>query len=119
MGTARVEGQFADICGIGWTAFLRRRMAAECIAEGLSEFDLSVTTSQNRRLTQKISDIVYREPPRYAGIRYVSRYGDGVENWALFEPFTQISGLNSCSISENDLDLQNALKVHNLRLESR
>jgi hypothetical protein len=35
-------------------------------------------------LTQNVSQFVYRQG--FNGIRYLSKYGHDIENWALFEP---------------------------------
>jgi hypothetical protein len=86
LGTAAVEGNYADIFAAEWIALLRHRLAGECLRLGLSDLDASVLQSHAlRRLTQFASLEVRQRG--YAGIYYRSRYGYDSENWALFEPF--------------------------------
>jgi hypothetical protein len=37
MGTARLEGNYADICGSEWLAYLRPKLAPHCVDLGLKE----------------------------------------------------------------------------------
>lgn len=85
IGTARAERICADICGGEWLTYLRRRLAPDCVRLGIKEFDASLMQSPSRLITQLASRIVYELG--YAGIYYRSRYGNNLENWALFEPF--------------------------------
>lgn len=114
MGSAHAAGDFADICSTEWTARLRGAMAAECRRHGLREFDVSVTLGPNRRLTQRIFEIAYQAS--YVGIRYPSRHAHDVENWALFEPFGQISATENARINRNDPDLLKALDLFELQM---
>lgn len=86
LGTAKSEGNYADICGSEWLSYLRPWLATECVRRGVPEFDASVMQSgAHRAITQRASRIVYELG--YAGIYYRSRYGNDLDNWALFEPF--------------------------------
>jgi hypothetical protein len=56
MGTARVEGNYADICGSECLAYLRPRLASECVRLGIREFDASTLQSESSRpITQLAS----------------------------------------------------------------
>ena len=56
LGTAAVEGDYADIFAAEWIAFLRPRLAGECFRLGLSDLDAPVLQSHApRRLTQLAS----------------------------------------------------------------
>jgi hypothetical protein len=86
MGSARVDGQFADIYASGWLSLLRRKLASTAIALGVAEIDLSALQSPRpRRLTQLASRIVHSR--ELNGVFYCSRFGSELENWALFEPW--------------------------------
>jgi hypothetical protein len=65
---------------------LRRKLASEAIALGVTEFDLSALQAPKpRRLTQLASRIVHSRGLN--GVFYSSRFGSELENWALFEPW--------------------------------
>jgi hypothetical protein len=77
MGSSEIDGVFADIYGVGWVSQLRRTLAAEALS--------SLERAEPRRLTQLASRQAYLLS--FAGIFYRSRYGQTLENWAIFEPF--------------------------------
>jgi hypothetical protein len=58
---------------------------------GIGELDgAAIRQTAPRRFTQEISSYLYslsdrRGHPRFAGIAYVSRFGDRYRNWAIFE----------------------------------
>jgi hypothetical protein len=116
MGTARLEGNYADICGSEWLAYLRPKLAPDCVDLGLKELDASVLQSgSSRRITQIASRIVYELG--YAGIYYRSRYGHDVETWALFEPFP-LRDTYSRAITRNDPALVQAAKILGIEVGS-
>ena len=49
----------------------------------------AIRSAVPRAFTQTVSRHIY-DSGRFDGICYCSRYGDDVENWAVFEPFTSI-----------------------------
>ncbi len=109
IGTARAEGNYADICGTEWLAYLRPRFASECVRLNIREFDASVLQSgSSRPITQLASRIVY--DLGYAGIFYRSRYGHDLENWALFEPF-RIRDTSSRAITRDYPALAQAAQI--------
>jgi hypothetical protein len=61
-----------------------------------------------RILTQSVSGVVYREG--FDGIRYLSRYGHDIVNWALFEP-AELSEAVTTAIRVDDPDLRQALRI--------
>lgn len=114
MGTATIEGSYADIYAGEWIAYLRRELAATALLLGLDEIDASTLQSARpRALTQRASLIAFREG--FDGIFYRSRYGDAYENWALFEPFP-LRETTSSAIQANDPDLNEALRLHGLAM---
>ena len=114
MGSAEIDGVFADIYGIAWVSLLRRTLAAEALRLGMKDIDLSsLERGEPRRLTQLASRQAYLLS--FAGIFYRSRYGQTLENWAIFEPFP-LEDSTSKEFSEDDPDLLEALRLHGIRL---
>jgi hypothetical protein len=114
IGTAWVEGQYADIYAPEWIAFLRRELASTAVALGLFEIDAAtLQAGRPRQLTQEASLVAFRHG--LDGIFYRSRYGHSIENWAIFEPFS-LRNPSAAAIVANDPDLQSALRLHGLTM---
>jgi hypothetical protein len=114
MGSATAHGTFVDIGASEWIATLRRTLAPLLIKLGIPDFDASVLQrSGPRLLTQNVSEVVYREG--FDGIRYLSKYGHDIENWALFEP-AELTGITKNSIQPHDPDLREALRMFHLAI---
>ncbi len=114
MGSANAEGKFADIGASQWIETLRRALAPLMSSLGIADFDASVLQSSGSRLlTQHASSFLYRQG--FNGIRYLSKYGHDIENWALFEPADLTSRAVS-HIEPDDPDLLAALRIFNLLL---
>ena len=112
MGSAEAHGQFADVGASEWIATLRRSLTPLLIQLGIPDFDASVLQrGGTRRLTQDFSQFVYRQ--HYNGIRYLSKYGHDIENWALFEP-ADLTSRQCEPIRPEDPDLIGALRIFNL-----
>jgi hypothetical protein len=112
IGSANANGEFADIGSSDWIAQLRRALAPMLITLGIPDFDASVLQrSGPRSLTQSVSAFVYEEG--LDGIRYLSKYGHDIENWALFEPANLRDQLAS-EIERADPDLLEAFRIFNL-----
>ncbi len=58
-----------------------------------------------------MSQFVYKQG--FNGIRYLSKYGHDIENWALFEPADLIATRED-GIHLDDPDLLEALRIFNL-----
>ena len=111
LGKAKVEGKFADLYTAGWVSHLRSRLAPLCVRLGLGEYDLStLMQAKDRLISQTASDIV-RDLASYAGICYSSRYGQDLENWALFEYVSKIIPLEIRAVSKTDTELIKALEI--------
>jgi hypothetical protein len=109
IGTARADGNYADICGSEWLAYLRQKLASDCLELGLNEFDASLLQSgRPRRITQLASRIVFELG--YPGIYYRSRYGHDIDNWALFERF-RIRDTSSQAIAKSHPALIEAARI--------
>ena len=110
IGSAGVEGSFADIYASGWISELRHRLAADCLALGFPDLDLAaLQNAQPRRLTHLASRVVFRKG--LVGVYYPSRYGHDLENWAIFEPFDCLSPLSSAKPLESDPELIGACEI--------
>jgi hypothetical protein len=108
MGSAEVEGAFADIYASEWVAMLRRKLASRAIALGITEFDLSALQAPRpRRLTQLASRVVHSRGLK--GICYCSRFGSEFENWALFEPWT-LRDANCSALTAGGAELVEAMR---------
>jgi hypothetical protein len=112
IGSAEPEGTFAKIGDADWIAKIRRALAPLLIHLGIPDFDASVLQkSAPRVLTQSISAVVYDEG--FDGIRYLSRYGHNIENWAVFEP-ARLASKAQGRIEQHDPDLLEALRIFDL-----
>jgi hypothetical protein len=115
IGTAEVEGNYADLYSPEWVSYLRSRLQPLCVELGLQDFDVSVLMQAAKRIvTQRASSIVY-DLGAFAGICYASRHGLGLQNWALFEFKATINSLVPVQrVSKNDPALQQALEILHL-----
>jgi hypothetical protein len=127
LGTARLDGDFVDIGHSQTIAHLRPRFIERARQLGLPDFDAAaIRMSAPRILTQMISRFLYEsalanDAPT-AGIEFGSRHGDDQQLWAVFERDTDIglgrshllSERTTAEIAENDPDLREAMRLHNL-----
>lgn len=117
VGSAFLFGAYADVYSSDWIGILRKDLAGSWIALGLPELDAgALQRPTSRPLTQRVSRVVFNTG--FDGIRYRSRFGHDVRNWASFEPF-KIDVQQATAIDPEDLDLQAALAIHGLLLVSR
>lgn len=122
MGTATVEGEFADVGHSRSLGYLRTRLAARLIHHGLDDLDgATIRMSAPRGFTQEASRLVYEcsdpaDEPAYVGIRYLSRLGDDIHNWAIFEP-SQLADAQEEPVGADDPDFVEVLARFDLRLE--
>ena len=114
IGSANIDGNFADVGASEWIEILRRILAPLLIKLGIPDFDASILQrSGPRLLTQNVSAAVYRRG--FNGIRYLSKYGHDIENWALFEP-ADLTSRDGNGLQPNDPDLLEAMRIFNLVL---
>lgn len=84
IGTANVEGEYADIYALGWVSHLRTALAETAVGLGMEDVDLSsLERAEPRLLTQRAGRNAFELG--YTGVYYHSRYGHSIENWAIFE----------------------------------
>jgi hypothetical protein len=124
IGTARHDGPFADVGHSSSLADLRAALASRLVHYGLDDLDGGdLRRRAPRAFTQEISRYVFErgataEGEPLLGIRYLSRLGDDIENWAIFEgtePYDKVSG----EISRDDPDLLVALRTLDLMMAER
>ena len=116
MGVATASGEYADICSSTWISRLRITLMVDLQKLDIDDFDASVLQkTAPRTLTQAVSRIAFNQG--LAGIRYLSKHGHDIENWALFEPF-QILTLKAQSIRRDDPSLERALQLYSLKFRA-
>jgi hypothetical protein len=92
LGTARHAGGFVDLGHSDSLAHLRAALAGCLLHHGLDDLDAGdIRRRAPRRLTQEISRYLFEhgrdeQGVAVAGVRYLSRLGDELTNWAMFEP---------------------------------
>jgi hypothetical protein len=124
IGTARHDGPFADIGHSRSLVELRTALASRLVHYGLDDLDAGdVRRRAPRAFTQEISRYVFansvtEDGEPLVGIRYLSRLGDDVENWAIFEG-TDPYDKRSDEIARDDPDLVEALRTLDLVMAER
>jgi hypothetical protein len=122
LGEAAPNGEYAHLGHSRSLAFVRTTMATRLITYGITDLDAAtIRLSTLRRLTQEISRDVYDATgpsgSRFAGIRYASRLGDELANWAIFE--STPSAIQIIAVRPIDLldpDLLEALDILGIEL---
>ncbi len=111
IGTARIDGAFANICDSFWLETVRAGiLPPDNDLQGVTYLDAAVMQSTNRRLTQQASRLVHARPD-HAGIRYRSRFGHEIENWAIFDN-KAIEIVNPGeAVNDDDPDLHTAVRL--------
>jgi hypothetical protein len=120
MGSARPDGRFCDIGHSDSLAHLRHHLAHRLVHFGLDDLDAGdIRTRAPRRLTQELSRFVFVQANggagAFAGVRYASRLGDELTNWAIFEP-NEPTHAQAEEISSDDPDLLVVLRAYDLTL---
>jgi RES domain len=117
------DGVFAEIGHSRSLAYLRSQLAQLVAELGLEDLDgAAIRLSAPRAFTQQIGRLAYEcvDPqgePQFAGLRYGSRLGDELHNWALFErPAVELLERDHAPLRANDPDLVVALARLGLKL---
>ena len=125
MGVAELAGSYADIGAAASLATVRSQLAARALHHGLADVDAAaIRVAAPRAFTQEVSRLVYgsrdAEGEPFPGIRYRSRFDDGTDNWAIFEPAPGEPGsmrvFDAEPVRPGDLDVARALAVLGLRV---
>lgn len=92
IGTATHDGDFVDVGQSDSIANLRAALADRVLHYGLDDLDAGdLRRRAPRAFTQEISRYLFEHGrddsgSPVAGVRYLSRLGDELVNWAIFEP---------------------------------
>lgn len=127
LGTARLGEDYVDVGHSQTIAHLRPHFIQRARELGLPDFDAAaIRISAPRILTQEISRFLYGSAlangAPAAGIEFGSRHGDDQQLWAVFERDSDIGQdrshlLSECTtaeIDEDDRELREAMRLHNL-----
>ena len=120
VGAARADSLlFVDISHSESLAHLRQRLATRLVHYGLDDLDAGdIRRRTPRALTQEVSRYVFGRPEAYAGIRYLSRLGDELTNWGIFEGSEPDEILEENeTIDPDDPDFVSALDTLDLTLD--
>lgn len=120
IGTGVLHGEYVDLGHHGTIAELRGALIGRLVHYGVGDLDAAaIRLTTPRALTQEISRHVFDDSEagsrRWNGISYLSRYGDDLRNWAIFEPAAP-SVSDVSNIDPRDEDLARALELHGLHL---
>jgi hypothetical protein len=121
MGSATMTGTYCDIGHSDSVLYLREALAHRILHFGLDDLDGSdLRRRAPRQLTQEISRHIFEladdaGAAAFQGIRYASRLGDDLTNWAIFEP-NDPNVIANAEIDEDDPDLQAVLVDYKLVL---
>jgi hypothetical protein len=125
VGEASVLGRFCNVGAAASLGYLHGALAATLVRYGIRQLDgAAIRQTAPRRFTQEISSYLYslsdrRGRPRFAGIAYLSRFGDRFRNWAIFErPAARpvIRKPSTRRIDSAQPELRAALRLLGLRL---
>jgi hypothetical protein len=123
LGAARHEGPYADVGHSSSLAHLRVALASRLVHYGLDDIDGSALRRRApRSFTQELSRYVFEhartdDGEALAGIRYLSRLGDDIINWAIFEG-NDPREVTTEEIARDDAELRAALATLDLVLAS-
>jgi hypothetical protein len=128
IGEAAVRGSFAEIGHSESLARLHEKLAPRLVHYGIQDLDASaIRLGAPRRLTQEISRFVFEQTTRgrrraFDGISYLSRLGDDLRNWAIFEPIGRervaalLADIRSARIGARHPELRAALELLGIEL---
>lgn len=124
IGSADLLGMYADVGAAVSLHVLRDALGRVAHDLGLDEIDVAALRQSNeRRFTQAVSRFVSLTKgdgdSHFAGIVYLSKLGDEIVNWAIFEPgdvgSARIENGSGANIQETDGDLAQAFALLGLR----
>jgi hypothetical protein len=126
IGEARLTGAFANVGHTRSLTYLRQTMAARLLHYGIPDLDAAAVRLRiPRKFTQEISRVIYEctnvdGGPEFNGVFYLSRLGDDLSNWAIFEPANPADSVmadsRSSPILREDPDFLGALRLLSLTL---
>lgn len=128
IGEADIGGSYVVVSDSESLVHLRLAIAATLDEHGIDDLDGSTLRSTTTRaITQAISRYIYEltdadGKQEFNGIQYLSRLGDDLQNWGIFEPADpdtwNIIHRDSCEeIDPDDPDLHTALQRLDVTLD--
>lgn len=123
---ATLSGTYCDVANSATIAALRPTFAALALALGLPDFDSSaLQNSEPRELTQRVGNAIYEmsddaKAPAFDGVRFLSRHGNDLELWSIFERSTdgahsaQLSDILVGELRPDHPDVEAAMRLHGL-----
>ncbi len=120
VGRATLVGEYADVGHHESLAELRTALAARVVHHGLHDLDAgTIRLTAPRAFTQDVSRYVFGQTVdgqrRWNGLAYLSKHGDDLQNWAIFEPAAP-EVIDVAEFDRDDADLATALALHGLQL---
>lgn len=123
---ANLSGRYCDVGDSATIAALRPMFHAFAIELGFADFDSSsLQNSEPRVLTQLVGRAVYEASndegaPAFEGVRFLSRHGNDLELWSIFERSTdgafsaQLSDIVIGELQPGHPDVVAAMRLHGL-----
>jgi hypothetical protein len=120
IAVGEMTGLFAAVGRSEWLAYLRDRVSIPEEHRGIYEVDaagirLELPPGITRRISRLVAEVTVEGLRVFQGIYYLSRHGDEIENWALFEP-AEVRNKEVDEIGATDSDLLAVLERFNIRL---
>ncbi|MBI2709507.1 MAG: RES domain-containing protein [Actinobacteria bacterium] len=120
VGRATLVGDYADVGHHESLAELRTALAARVVHHRLHDLDAgTIRLTAPRAFTQDVSRYVFSRTVdgqrRWNGLAYLSKHGDDLQNWAIFEPAAP-EAIDVTEFDRVDADLASALALHGLQL---
>lgn len=120
VGRGALVGHYAGVGHHESLVELRAALAARVVHHGLHDLDgAALRLTAPRAFTQEVSRYVFGQSAtgerRWNGLSYLSKHGDDLQNWAIFEPAAP-EVLNVAEFDRYDPDLAAALALHRLTL---
>lgn len=126
LGRGSLRGDFAGVGHSRSLGHLARELGAAAAALGVGELDAAaIRQHAPRELTQRISRLVLEcrvgdGGRQFGGVEYLSRLGDDLVNWAIYEPAdpdaSPLTETDSATIEPDDPDLAVAVERLGLTL---
>lgn len=123
---ANLSGRYCDVADSATIAALRPSFGGLAVGLGLADFDSSaLQNSEPRELTQRVGRAVYEMSnddgaPAFDGVRFLSRHGNDLELWSIFERSTdgaysaQLSDIVVGKLQPGHPDVEAAMRLHGL-----
>ena len=128
IGAVSLRGSFADMGHAESLTHIQRDLAGRLVHHGMGALDPNaIRHTAPRRLTQEISRFVFEQTTErgaraFDGITYLSRHGDDLRCFALFEPLTAaqvkvfVADGRESPIDPDHADFRRALELLGIRL---